>query len=66
MKRRSEDSAMTAQFDEASGRWRVVGHDGSVYEDGFATNAAAWRWVDDHSEDDQRDAGHAGSHLKRD
>ena len=40
---------MTVKFDEVSGHWRVVGHDGTVYEDGFTNDAAAWKWVDEHS-----------------
>jgi hypothetical protein len=47
---------MTVQFDEASARWRVINRDGSVIEDGFPTSVAAWKWVDDHSEDDRSDA----------
>jgi hypothetical protein len=43
---------MIARFDEVSGRWRVVGHDGSVIEE-FATSAETWKWFDDHSEADQ-------------
>jgi hypothetical protein len=46
---------MTVTFDEASGRWRVVTRDGAVIEDGFASNAAPWRWLDQHDEDEIAD-----------
>jgi hypothetical protein len=47
---------VTVQFDEASKRWRVVNADGAIIKDGFATDAAAWAWADDRSEDDRADA----------
>ena len=47
---------MTVRFDEVSARWRVINRDGGVIEDGFLSMSAAWRWVDDHSEDDRADA----------
>jgi hypothetical protein len=34
----------------ADGRWRVVGDDGSICEDGFSTAAAAQRWIEDRSD----------------
>jgi hypothetical protein len=46
---------MIVQLDETSARWRVINADGSVIEDGFVSMSAAWRWVDDHS-DDRSDA----------
>jgi hypothetical protein len=33
-------------FDEVSKRWRVVGGDGSVIENGFASEEEAWFWVE--------------------
>ena len=47
---------MIVQFDEVSATRRVVADDGTIIMDGFATDAAAWRWADAHSEADQRDA----------
>jgi hypothetical protein len=47
---------MIVQFDEVSALWRVINRDGSVIEDSFPSSAGAWKWVDDHSEDDQADA----------
>jgi hypothetical protein len=47
---------MIVQQDEVSARWRVVDGNGRVIEDSFPTSAAAWEWVDDHSEDDRADA----------
>jgi hypothetical protein len=46
---------MTVTFDEASGHWRVVTRDGSVIEDGFTSNTAAWRSLDQHCEDEIAD-----------
>jgi hypothetical protein len=37
---------MTVRFDEVTATWFVV-DGGAVLADGFATNAQAWRWVDD-------------------
>ena len=51
-----DDIIMSVLRDAASGRWQVVGDDGSVLEDGFSTHAAAWRWIDDRSGDGVRDA----------
>ena len=36
--------------------YRVIVSDGSIVMDGFATNTAAWPWVDEHSQTDQVDA----------
>jgi hypothetical protein len=41
---------MSVERDPASGKWRVVGDDGSVLEDGFSTAGAARRWIADRSE----------------
>jgi hypothetical protein len=46
---------MTVTFDEISGRWRDVTRDGAVIVDGFTSNAAAWRWLDQHDEDEIAD-----------
>jgi hypothetical protein len=35
---------MTAQFDEATATWCVIG---TIVRAGFATNAAAWAWADE-------------------
>jgi hypothetical protein len=51
---------MIVQYDESTQRWRVVDHAGTVFEE-FETCAQAWKWVDEHNEDDLRDAGHARS-----
>jgi hypothetical protein len=40
---------MIAAFDDSTSRWRVVDDDGTIVEDGFATNAQALRWADDHT-----------------
>jgi hypothetical protein len=56
---------MTVTFDEASGRWRVVTRDGAVIEDGFTSNTAAWRWLDQHCEDEiADDATRCGSAMR--
>ena len=38
---------IAVRFDAASATWRVVHRNGTILADGFTTNAAAWRWVDD-------------------
>jgi hypothetical protein len=45
------ESALTVQHDGETG-WRVVGRDGAVLAENL-TNAAAWRWVEKHSEHDR-------------
>ena len=44
----AEGITMIVQFDEVSATWRVVADDGAIIMDGFATDAAAWRWADQH------------------
>jgi hypothetical protein len=39
----AEAVTMIAQFDEVSGQWRVVGHDGTVIKDDFDGDKAACR-----------------------
>src|SRR4029453_11403762 len=33
------------------GEWAVAGADNKIIKDGFSTNAAAWAWIDRHSDD---------------
>jgi|RhiMetdeSRZDD1v2_1073273.scaffolds.fasta_scaffold461003_2 hypothetical protein len=33
------------------GEWAVAGADNEIIKDGFSTNAAAWAWIDRHSDD---------------
>ncbi len=47
-------------FNEASKKWHVVDHDRTVFEHGFATQKAAWRWIDEHSDDQVIEAARAG------
>jgi hypothetical protein len=47
---------IVAVFDNSVGSWCIVRSDGTIVMDGFATNVAAWRWIDAQSEADQADA----------
>jgi hypothetical protein len=48
------ESAISAQHDGATGCWRVIDRDGRVLAENL-TNAAAWKWVEQHSEHDVHD-----------
>jgi hypothetical protein len=41
---------MSVERDPASGRWQVIGSDGSTLEGPFASRGAALRWIEDRAD----------------
>ncbi len=47
---REEEKMIPVQVHDGS--WQIVREDGSVAKTGLQSNAAAWRWIDQQSDDD--------------
>jgi hypothetical protein len=46
----ADELIMGVERDPQSGLWRVMGDDGSICEDGFASSGAARRYIEDRSD----------------
>ena len=48
---------MNVVFDKASATWCIFDHrEGTVLKTGFATDDAAWRWIEEHDEAEDDDS----------